>query len=73
MLCNNLSGAILKWGIKELTEEESNWCKTQISKSNEISAYFPKIDKGLIISNDAFFNVRKTTENYKQGEKFSLS
>ena len=25
-----LSAAILKWGIKKLTKEESNWCKTQI-------------------------------------------
>ena len=71
-----LSGAILKWGIKKLTKE-SNWCRTQISKTTKLSDHFRKMDRSLIVPNDTFSSLilqcEETTENCKLEEKFLLS
>ena len=62
-----LSGAILKWGIKKLTKEESNWCRTQISKTTKLSDHFRKMDRSLIVPNDAFFSlILECEENYRK-------
>ena len=62
-----LSGAILKWGIKKVTKEESNWCRTQISKTTKLSDHFRKVDRSLIVPNDTFFNlILQCEENYRK-------
>ena len=52
-----LCGAILKWGINKLPEQQSNWCKAQVSTTNKLPAHFQKLDRGLIVPNTAFFNL----------------
>ena len=62
-----LSGAILKWEIKKLTKEESNWCRTLISKTTKLSDHFRKMDRSLIVPYDTFFSLcLQCEENYKK-------
>ena len=62
-----LCGAILKWGITKLPKKESDWCKSQISTTNELSSHFQKMDWGLVVPCDAFFNlILKCERNFRE-------